>query len=136
MADCLFCRIAAKQLSSHAIYESGEVFAFLDINPRAPGHTVVVPKRHAADLVQLPESGIIPLVTGVREVIGLLERGIHPAGFTIGVNHGRGAGAEVDHLHIHVIPRFEGDAGKSIQAVVSNPPAEPLEVIAKKIREA
>ncbi|MEK7555164.1 MAG: HIT family protein [Patescibacteria group bacterium] len=136
MAGCLFCKIGAKEIASESVYEDAHVIAFLDIHPKAPGHTMVVPKVHAETILDLPEKEVEPLFRAVRKVIGKVNSGLKPEGYTIGINHGRKAGQMVDHLHVHVIPRWSGDGGGSIHSIVQNTPGESLAEIAKKIREA
>ena len=58
---------------------------------------------------------------------------LHPEGFTIGINHGRAAGQEVDHLHVHILPRFSSDGGRAIQGLINNPPKESLKEMAEKL---
>lgn len=132
--DCLFCKIASKELGSAVVYEDGETLAFLDINPRAPGHTVVVSKTHSETLLDAPDEAIASLFKSVKTVTAMLAKALAPDGFTIGINHGKASGQAVDHLHVHIIPRFKNDGGGSIHSVVSNPPAESLEEMAAKIR--
>ena len=134
--DCLFCKIARKEFASAGVYEDGDVFAFLDINPRAPGHTMVISKIHSETMLDLSNEAIAPLFKGVKEVTARLEAALKPDGFTIGVNHGKASGQVVEHLHVHIIPRFTGDGGGSIHSVVSNPPKESLDEMAAKIRNA
>ncbi len=131
--DCLFCKIAAGEIPSAKVYEDDEVFAFLDIHPLAPGHTVIVPKAHADNILDLPEDLVGPVFLAVKKITALLEKTLSPCGFTTGINHGRLSGQMVDHLHIHVIPRFEGDGGGSLHSVVQNTPKESLEEIQAKI---
>ena len=119
--DCLFCKIAAKQISAKITYEDNHTVAFLDIHPRAPGHTVVIPKEHAPTIIDLPDAEIGPLFSAVKKVAAQLkESDSHPDGITIGVNQGRASGQEVDHLHVHLIPRWHNDGGGAIQSVVNN----------------
>jgi histidine triad (HIT) family protein len=118
MQDCLFCKIAAKEIPAKVMYEDEHAIAFLDIHPRAEGHTVVIPKVHAATLIDLPAEEIAPLFTAVKQVDALLVKQFTPDGMTIGVNQGRASGQEVDHLHVHLIPRWHNDHGGSIQSVV------------------
>jgi histidine triad (HIT) family protein len=131
--DCLFCKIIAKQIPAYVIYEDDHVLAFLDIMPRTPGHTVVIPKVHAPTIVALPESEVGPLFMAVKKVAELLSRALTPDGITIGINQGRASGQEVDHLHVHVMPRWHNDGGGAIQSVVHNAPKESLEAIKEKI---
>ena len=133
MADCVFCKIANKVFSSEVVYEDDAALAVLDIHPIAPGHTMILPKVHAENILDLPDAAVGPLFLAVKRVTERLNAAFHPDGFTIGINHGKWAGQAVDHLHIHVIPRWKTDGGKSIHSVVTNPPAESLTDIRKKI---
>ncbi|MEK7195986.1 MAG: HIT family protein [Patescibacteria group bacterium] len=133
MADCLFCKIVKGEIPSEKIYEDKAAFAFLDIHPLAPGHTIVVPKVHAENILDLPEMVVGPLFLGVRKVTAALNLAIKPHGFTIGINHGKVSGQAIDHLHIHLIPRFEGDGGGSIHSVVKNQSSESVSAIKEKI---
>ncbi len=131
--DCLFCKIASKEIPSELVYEDENSFAFLDIAPMSKGHTVVIPKKHAENMIDLPMEEVGPLFTAVKKVTELLQEKLSPKGFTIGINHGRVGGQLVDHLHIHVIPRYEGDGGGSLHSVVKNPPKESVSEIRKEI---
>lgn len=113
--------MGAKEIPSKMIYEDENSFGVLDIHPRSPGHAMVIPKAHAPNLVDLPDDKIEPLFKAVKKVIKLLKNHLNPEGFTIGINHGEASGQEVDHLHIHVMPRWKNDKGGSIQSVVHNP---------------
>jgi len=131
--NCLFCKISSKIISSFDIYENNAVFAFLDINPISPGHTLVIPKIHAENLFDLTDEQISLLFKAVRDVALLLKKRLNPEGFTIGINHGRISGQAVEHIHIHIIPRFENDGGGSLHSVVQNSPKETLKEIQNKI---
>lgn len=131
--DCLFCKIAGKTIPSEVIYEDDSVLAFLDINPLSPGHALIVPKIHSENILDLPDEEAAKAFVSVKKVTALLSEKLKPKGFTIGINHGRIGGQLVDHLHIHVIPRFEGDGGGSLHSVVKNPPKESLSEIRRKI---
>jgi len=131
--DCLFCKLVQKKIPPKTIYENDKVLAFLDIQPLAPGHTVVIPKIHAENILDLKEEEVKPLFTAVKRVTAILDKNIKPAGFTLGINHGKVAGQSVDHLHIHIIPRFTGDLGGSIHSIINNPPKESIDKIRNKI---
>ncbi len=132
---CLFCDIIAGQKPGQIIYEDDAVVAMLDIFPRAIGHTLVVPKKHIQNILELDDAGVGPVFLGVKNVTALLKKALAPHGFTIGINHGTVSGQAVEHLHIHIIPRFEGDGGGSIHGVVNNPPSQSLEAVAQMIME-
>ncbi len=133
--DCLFCKIAAKKISAAVIYENDHVLAFLDIMPRTTGHTMVIPKVHAPNILELPSDELAPLFAAVKHVAGMLSASLKPDGITIGINQGRASGQEVDHLHVHLMPRWHGDGGGAIQSIVNAKPKESLDAIAKKILE-
>lgn len=133
MDKCLFCKIAKKEIEAKTIYENDDALAFLDIVPRSPGHTMVVPKIHASSLSELPDEKLKPFFQAVKKTIEMIENGLGPDGFTMGINQGKASGQEVMHLHFHIIPRWMNDGGSSIQRAVDNPPKQTLDEIAKKI---
>jgi histidine triad (HIT) family protein len=133
--SCLFCKISKKEIPSEIVYEDDKTLAFLDIFPRSAGHTVVIPKFHAENIMALPDDLAGPTLLTVKKVTDILNKTLKPQGFTIGVNHGRVSGQMVDHLHIHVIPRYDGDGGGSIHSVVNNPPKESLKEIIHRIKK-
>ncbi len=106
-ADCPFCaRIAAGETT----HRTGSAAAICDAFPVSPGHTLVVPLRHVADYFELgadEQHALMDLVNTVRASLDL-ERS--PDGYNIGVNVGAAAGQTVGHVHVHVIPRYAGDA--------------------------
>ncbi len=136
MEDCLFCKIADRKIPASVIYEDGKAVAFLDITPHAEGHTLVIPKHHVGALVDLPGSEIEPLFKAVKSVAELLIDRLHAEGLTIGINQGAVSGQVVGHLHIHILPRFGGDGGGSIQSVVHSPSSNSLKDVQKKILSA
>jgi histidine triad (HIT) family protein len=104
MKDCLFCKIIAREVPSSIVYEDERVLAFNDINPQAPTHVLVVPKRHIASLNDLtPEDDPIvgEIVRRAAAIAG--EKGIATGGFRTVFNTNRGAGQTVFHIHLHLI---------------------------------
>ncbi|MFH1610754.1 MAG: HIT family protein [Patescibacteria group bacterium] len=132
--DCIFCKIINQEIPSHKVYEDESVYAFLDINPSTKGHTVVIPKKHLETLMDLPDNDVNNLFLAVKKISQHLEKTLEPAGLNIGINMRKYAGQVVDHLHIHILPRFEGDNGGSIHSIVNNPPEEDLKDILEKIK--
>ena len=133
--ECLFCKIISKKIPAEIIYEDEATLAFLDIHPRSPGHTLVIPKKHAENVLTADEASVQAVALTIRKVTGILHASLAPAGFTIGINHGAAAGQAVDHLHAHLLPRFSGDGGGNIHSVVDNPPAESVADLARRIRQ-
>jgi histidine triad (HIT) family protein len=102
-ADCLFCKIAAKQIPSKIVYEDEDVFAFEDIGPQAPTHILICPRKHFASLNDATREdqallGKLQLVAAdLARKLNLLE------GYRTVLNNGRGAGQSVFHLHLHLL---------------------------------
>lgn len=134
--DCLFCRIARKELSAETVYENEGAVAILDMRPLALGHTMVLPKTHAETILDLPATDAPKIWEALVGTTRILKKAFSPDGFTIGINHGRASGQAIDHLHIHIIPRWQGDGGTSIHGVVKNAPHESVAETARRIRSA
>lgn len=119
---CLFCRVGSGELEVSTVASSDHAVAFLDLHPHAPGHTLVIPRTHAATLAELPKEDVGPLFELAQEAARKLEQTLDCPGMTIGINQGIVAGQGVAHLHVHLMPRFPDDGGSSIHGVVKNPP--------------
>lgn len=132
--DCIFCKIAKKELKSYVLAESENFISVLDINPHAPGHSLILPKDHLVNFIDVPGNLAQELISFVQKIIKILKEKLKTDDFTIGINEGKLAGRAIDHLHIHIIPRFKNDKGGSIHSVVYNPPKESLEKIYKKLK--
>lgn len=116
------------------VYEDEDTMAFLDTNPSAPGHTIVISKYHKSNILELDEHELVAVFKAVQKVTEKIQKNMKPDGFNIGINHGNVAGQRVPHFHVHIIPRFKDDKGGMIQMVVSNKPKEDLVAIASRIR--
>ena len=104
MEDCLFCKIVKGEIPSTKVYEDEEILAFNDIEPIAPIHILVVPKKHITSLAHM-EDGDEVLVGKIYKVINKIaeEKGFKEDGFRVVVNCGENGGQEVMHLHFHVL---------------------------------
>lgn len=125
MADdaCIFCQIAGGELPSETVTTDDRVRAFLDVNPLAEGHTLVIPMDHHERLQDCPEAVREALWGTVHELLPALEAAVDADGTNVGVNNGPAAGQEVPHAHVHLIPRFEGDGGSPVHAVAGRRPS-------------
>jgi histidine triad (HIT) family protein len=104
MPDCLFCRIAAKKIPSRIVYEDDEMLAFEDINPQAPTHVLVIPKRHIDSLSAVSDQEAVlvgRLLLTARRLAS--EKGIAEEGYRAVINTGRNGGQTVFHLHVHLL---------------------------------
>jgi diadenosine tetraphosphate (Ap4A) HIT family hydrolase len=107
--SCMFCAIAAGDAPAIRIYEDDGYLAILDIRPFTRGHTLVLPKRHTADLTDTPAQTLADMVT-IGQRIARAARATELADATnIGINDGRAAFQSVKHIHLHVLPRRNGD---------------------------
>ena len=102
--DCLFCKIIKKEIPSKVVYEDDTVLAFRDINPVAPVHILVIPKKHIGSLVELTneDEAIVGKIYTIINKIAKQE-GIAEKGFRVIVNCGEDGGQEVKHLHFHLL---------------------------------
>lgn len=108
--DCIFCSIVAGEAPASIVHESDRVMAFMDINPVTPGHLLVVPKAHAADLGDVePEDTAEMMVTAQALDTAIRRSSIRSDGVNLFYADGEAAGQEVFHAHLHVFPRFAGD---------------------------
>lgn len=105
MADCLFCKIAAGEIPSTKVYEDEFVYAFLDIEPQAPFHAIIIPKEHIASAAEINEenSGLIAKVFEAAAKIAENEK--LEKGFRIVNNCGSDGGQTVGHIHFHLLAR-------------------------------
>jgi len=104
MADCLFCRIARKEIPAKVVYEDDRVMAFEDINPQAPAHTLVIPRQHFATLndVGPGDEGLLGHMLIVARGIAK-EKGLHEKGYRLVANTLESAGQSVFHIHVHLL---------------------------------
>ncbi len=104
MSDCIFCKIINKEIPSTIVYEDEKIIAFKDINPVAPVHVLVIPKKHITSLIELEDEDkniigdIYLVINKIAKELGIAEKG-----FRVIVNCGEDGGQEVKHLHFHLI---------------------------------
>lgn len=103
-ADCLFCKIAAKEIPAKVVYEDSRSLAFADINPQAPVHLLVIPKAHIPSAHEL-DARDNELIGHLFQVISKLakDHGVAEAGYRVVTNNGPAAGQTVFHLHLHLV---------------------------------
>jgi histidine triad (HIT) family protein len=118
---CIFCKIIKKEIPCHKVYENETNLAFLDVHPHVKGHTIVVPKEHRESFLDLSEQEMTNLVLMVRKTMEFLQEKLNCQGFNVGWNDGEVAGQVVPHLHVHIMPRYDGDGGGSMHTIINNP---------------
>jgi ATP adenylyltransferase len=134
---CFICAAAVPGAADSLVVERAErTLTLLNRFPYSSGHLMVAPRRHAADLGELSPDEGLALLAATRRALDALTREMAPGGFNVGFNLGRTAGSSVDHLHLHIVPRWDGDTNfMPVLADVKVLP-EHLEVTAARLREA
>lgn len=133
MKDCLFCKIISGELPSQKVYEDADTYAFLDIHPINFGHTLVVPKRHAENIHDIPSKDFCALMETARKLSGVIKEATGAEGINIGINNGSVAGQIIFHLHVHIIPRLPDDGHRHWHG--KDYPGDEIKVTAAKIRQ-
>jgi len=105
----IFAKILRGEAPAVRVYEDGDVLAFMDVFPQARGHTLVIPKRsHARNLLEEEPQILAGLMLGVQRVARAVRAAFNPDGLMIAQFNGEASGQTVFHLHVHIIPRWEG----------------------------
>lgn len=108
--SCVFCAIVAGDAPAIRVYEDEDLLAILDIRPFTRGHTLVLPKEHVVDLTDTPPETVAAMATlGQRIARAARVSGLHADGNNIAINDGKAAFQSVFHVHLHVVPRHNGD---------------------------
>jgi len=131
-ASNIFAKILRGEIPSHRVYEDDAVVAFMDVMPQGPGHTLVVPKAPSRNLLDADPATLGPLFVIVRKVALAVKKAFGADGVTILQFNEPASGQTVYHLHVHVIPRFEGVPLKPHTGAMEKP--EVLAANAEKIR--
>ena len=132
--SCIFCRIAQKKAPASIVYEDDAVMAFLDIRPLNEGHTLVIPKRHYAFVYEVPDEEVAHLYKLVKKVALAVKKGVKAGGITIAQQNEKAAGQDIFHVHVHVIPRYEGQKLPRFEEVQEVSRAR-LDEVAKKLKQ-
>jgi histidine triad (HIT) family protein len=107
--DCLFCKIVAGEIPSTRVYEDARTIAFMDINPGTRGHLLVVPREHAADLLEIADEDLAAVARTGKVMAARMTERLAADGVNLLNSCGATAWQTVFHFHLHVIPRYRGD---------------------------
>ena len=130
--DCLFCAILDGDLPSFKLYEDEYFYVMLDRFPKCLGHTLILPKKHAANIFELSEEDAQKLIPLTQKVAAALQQVLNFDGLNLLQNNGAAAGQQVFHFHLHLIPRMEKD-NMMIQYPHLDPSMEEFKEMADKI---
>ncbi|MEI6478035.1 MAG: HIT domain-containing protein [bacterium] len=109
MDDCIFCKIAAGEAKSWKVKENDTAYAFLDIHPTNPYHTLVIPKAHYRDIFDIPKDELAGIMSLVKDITDLYSAKLGIQNVQIVNSSGAEAQQDVFHIHFHIVPRHEGD---------------------------
>lgn len=107
--NCIFCKIANKEIPSSVVYEDDNTIAILDLSQANKGHTLVMPKKHYANILEVPADVWQSVTNTALKVAKAIDKAFNPDGINILNNCKEAAGQTVMHLHVHIIPRFNDD---------------------------
>lgn len=115
--SCIFCRIVGGEIPAEIVAREPDVLAFLDVQPLADGHVLVVPRAHVPQVEDLEPAAADALFRTVVRLAGPVREALGAAGTTIGINNGAATGQTIPHVHVHIVPRWENDGAGSIHSI-------------------
>jgi histidine triad (HIT) family protein len=137
VSDCIFCAIVSGRAEASVVHQDEILVAFLDTGPVNPGHLLVIPRTHAAQLADLDEAtGAAMFVLGMRLARALRRSGLRCEGVNFFLADGEAAFQEVFHVHLHVLPRFAGDSFRIDADWSVHPARAELDAVAEQIQRA
>jgi len=132
--SCIFCRIVGGEVPAEVVTREPEVVAFLDVQPLADGHVLVVPRAHVPAVEELEPAAADALFREVTRLAGPVRQALGAAGTTIGINNGAATGQTIPHVHVHIVPRWPDDGAGSIHTIFPRRTRRPLGEVAAAIR--
>ncbi len=105
MEDCIFCKIVKGEIPCFKVYEDNSVLAFEDINPISEGHTLIIPKKHAENLWEIPREDLAAIHLASQKIIHAIKEALNPTGVAVLQLNGRGVNQVVMHYHLHLMPQ-------------------------------
>lgn len=133
--ECVFCRIANGELPAAALYEDDDFCVILDLNPASRGHALILPKEHYPDVCQLDEVIAAKMLPLAGKLGAAMKKALGCSGFNLVQNNGAAAGQTVNHVHMHIIPRYEGGPGM-VEWEPGTVSAEEMDRIVGAVKEA
>lgn len=133
VSDCIFCKIVAGEIPASKVYEDDHFLAFLDISQVTPGHTLVIPKKHARNLLEMTPDETADLFNIVSRVTKKVESATQPQGMNIISNMEEISGQSVFHTHVHILPRYSQEDDLKIDFIAHEPDFDRLAQLAKDI---
>ncbi len=110
--NCIFCKLANKDIPTNIIYEDEKFTVIMDASPATKGHALILPKNHAANIYELPDEDAADIFVLAKKLATKMTEILHCDGFNIVQNNGEVAGQTVFHFHMHLIPRYLNDGNE------------------------
>lgn len=133
MENCIFCQIVSGTIPSSKVYEDDKVMAFLDITQTTNGHTLLIPKKHVRNVLEMDQETAQDLFVQLPRIARAVQKATGAAGMNIINNNEEVAGQTVFHAHIHLVPRFDSNDGISISYTTHEPDFQALGTLSEKI---
>ena len=133
--SCIFCRIVAGEIPAEVITREADAVAFLDVQPLADGHVLVVPRAHVAAIEDLEPAQAESLFRLTTRLAGPVRTALGGEATTIGVNNGEASGQTIPHVHVHIVPRHRGDGAGSIHTIFPRHTHQTLPAVGAAIRK-
>jgi histidine triad (HIT) family protein len=132
MDDCIFCKIVRGEIPSAKVYEDEAVYAFLDIKPTNPGHTLIIPRSHYENVYTIPDEVLSAMASATKTLAIAVKRAVDADGINLIMNNDSAAGQLVFHAHLHVVPRLQSDGFRHWSGKAYKPGE--MESVAQKIK--
>ena len=129
--DCIFCKIANGEIPSNTVYEDERYRAILDLSPASKGHTLILPKDHFDDLFSADGATAESILKAAQKIGAAMQKVLGCDGINVVQNNGAAAGQTVKHLHVHLIPRTQGDGPMVTWKQNESDPEEQKEIAAR-----
>jgi len=134
MIQCKFCKIIRGESDAEVLFKNKNAIAILDINPIHYGHVLVMPQRHRATLVEVPDEELLDLIKATKVVSHAIVKSLNPPGYNVFSNNGKAAGQSVFHFHFHITPRYDDDNIRFVLKLKKYG-GDDMAVYAKRIRQ-
>lgn len=133
--ECIFCKIIDGEIPAVKVLDEELVIAFMDINPSNQGHMLVVPKRHAENIFEIPESDLAATIKAVKRCANAVKEALKAEGITVLQLNGKASDQIIPHIHIHIIPRWENDGLPVSTWEMKQGDMKEIQDIARKVQE-
>jgi len=135
-SSCIFCKIVNGEIPASKILETPDVLAFMDINPVTKGHTLVIPKAHYNPLSEVPDELLGKIIVAVKQIMKAQIKGLEADGVNVTQANGEIAGQIINHVHFHVIPRYNKNENPRNWKPGKYSSPEEMEIYKSKIKQA